>query len=123
MAIRGVLSTYFSSVELVREILITSLERLLRKSRVDMSALDLVLINDESSGWFTDQVLNIQSFNYRLNFVDVYQRLGFGFHCNFLQSLELAQMIFDKGMIPGKLHNGRRDSMFFSGIQCKKQFF
>ena len=123
MAIRGVSGTYFSSVDLISDTLLNLIEGLLRSARVDINELNLVLINDASSGWFTDQVLNIQSFKYRFNFVDTYQRLGFGFHCGFLQSLELAQIIFDKGMIPGKLREGHRDSMFFSGIQHKKQFF
>ncbi len=123
MAIRFISSSIFDSIGNLHGALLNSIRTLTRKARVDLKEIDLVLVNDASTGWFTDEVLNIQSYNHRLQFVDSFHRLGYSSHCSFLQSLELAQMIFDTGTIPGNLRKGYRDSMFFSGIQQQRDFF
>lgn len=123
MAIRGLYSYTFDSINSLRSIFSEAVKTFFRSVRVQLSEVDLVVINDPTSGWFADTVMNIQSYNYRMQFVDLYQRVGYSYHCSFLQSLEFAQMIFSKGLIPGKLRRNYRDSMYFSGVQRDPELF
>ena len=123
LGIRGLHSEVLDSRKSIKDVLLDSLEYLLKSARISLLDIDLVLVDDISTGWFMDRVLDLKFFNPELIFVDVYQRLGNSFHCSFMQHLELAQTIFDIGKIPGSFREGYRDSSSFAGVQKTEEVF
>lgn len=99
------------------------LSEILEKTDLAFEAIGAILVNDISTGLFVNKVLSLKSYNPALKVVDMYQRIGNSFHCSFLQSLEMAQLIFETGKIPGSLRKGYRDSMFFDGIEIQETPF
>ena len=73
-------------------------------------AYDRACTNDPLNSWLTEQITILNFFQPHIKIIDFYERLGNSSHCNFIQCLELAQMIFDNNQIPNKARNDFRQN-------------
>lgn len=123
LAVRALSSSRLHPEESIYDNLMKSLNDLLSRERVSFEEIEIIIANDISTGLLVNSVNKLRAYNSSLKIVDLYQSVGNSFHCSFLQSLELAQMIFEVGKVPGRLRKDYRSSMYFDGVQVDESDF
>ena len=86
------------------------IQKLAHQSGKTTSEIDLILINDPFNSWLIEQITILNFFQPHIKIIDFYERLGNSLHCNFVQCLELAQMIFANNQIPYKVRSDFRQN-------------